>query len=62
MNNFPPIFKSYQFYVLLAGLIVFTVKQFAPEFPLTETEIVALFVFALGLLGIRVEGKTRGLW
>jgi hypothetical protein len=58
----PPLFKSYQFYVLLAGLIVFIVKQYAPEFPLSEAEIVALFVFALGVLGIQVEGRSRGLW
>lgn len=58
----PPIFKSYQLYVLLAGLIVFVVKQYAPDFPFTETEIVAFFVFVLGLLGVQVEGRQRGLW
>ena len=58
----PPLFKSYQFYVLLAGLIVFIVKQYAPDFPFSEVEIVAFFVFVLGLFGIQVEGRSRGLW
>jgi hypothetical protein len=46
------IFQSLNFLALLAGLLSFVVRFYLPSFPLDETQILSLILFALGLIGI----------
>jgi hypothetical protein len=44
----------------LAGLIYLIVKQFNPDFPFTQEEVLRAFLFLLGVLGVVVtEAKAR---
>lgn len=55
-----PIFKSLTFWTLLVGVIVFAVKFYQPEFPLSEVNILALVLFALGLIGVTPSIRAAG--
>jgi uncharacterized membrane protein YqjE len=55
-----PIFKSLTFWTLLVGLIAFVVRFYQPEFPLSEVNILALVLFALGLIGVVPSFKAHG--
>jgi len=50
MSN--PIYKSYTFWALIAGLLAFVAKFFYSAFPLDEAQILATLLFILGLTGI----------
>lgn len=56
----PPIFKSLNFYTLLVGLIAFVIRFYQPNFPLSEANILALVLFALGLIGVVPTFKVKG--
>jgi hypothetical protein len=56
-----PIYKSRIFWTLVAGLIAFIAKYYAPEFPFSETEILALVIFVLNIFKIKPELQARGL-
>ena len=56
-----PIYKSRIFWTLVAGLIAFIAKYDAPEFPFSETEILALVIFVLNIFKIKPELQARGL-
>jgi hypothetical protein len=49
------LFKSLPFWVLVAGLIGFVVRFFAPEFPYTDAVILSVIVFLLNRFGIQPE-------
>jgi len=53
------IYKQYTFWLLVAGLVAYVVKYFAPDFPFSQDDIVAFFGFLLGLFGIALENKAR---
>lgn len=55
------ILKSKVFWTLVAGLLAFVIKQFAPQFPLDEAQILGIIVFVLGMFNIQPELKARGL-
>lgn len=57
----PPVYKSYRFWVLVAGLLAFIAANYAPSFPFTSEQILQAIVFILGLLGIVPELKSRNL-
>lgn len=56
-----PIYKSKIFWTLIAGLIAFVVKFFAPDFPFNEVEILAVIFFVLNSFKIEPELRARGL-
>ncbi len=53
--------KSRVFWTLVAGLLIYIIKVFYPQFPLDQDGILALVIFVLGLFGITPELKARGL-
>jgi len=55
-----PIFKSLTFWTLLVGLVACVVRFYQPEFPLSEVNILALVLFALGLIGVTPTFKLTG--
>lgn len=54
------IFKSLTFWTLVVGVIAFVLRWFFPAFPLDEASILALVLFALGLIGITPTLRARG--
>lgn len=56
-----PIHKSKIFWTLIAGVIAFISKYYAPDFPLSEVEILAIILFVLNLFKIKPELQARGL-
>ena len=56
-----PIYKSRIFWTLLAAVVAFVAKYYAPEFPFSETEILALMLFVLNIFKIKPELQARGL-
>jgi hypothetical protein len=60
-ENPMPIYRSQIFWTLIAGLIAFVAKYFAPSFPFSEVEILAALIFVLNLFKIQPELKARGL-
>lgn len=54
------ITKSLTFWTLLAGLAAFIARWYFPTFPLDETTILSVVLFALGLIGIVPQLKARG--
>ena len=59
MSN-PPIYKSLTFWTLLVGLVMFAMTFYVPAFPLTIPNVLALVLFALGLIGVYPTFKARG--
>ncbi len=55
-----PIVYSLQFWTLVAGLLAFTARYYFPSFPLDEAGILALLLFALGLIGIVPQFRLYG--
>lgn len=53
--SFSDLFKSLAFWTLVAGLIGFVVRFFAPEFPYTDAVILAVIVFVLNRVGINPQ-------
>jgi len=56
-----PIYKSKIFWTLIAGVAAFVAKFYAPEFPFSEVEILAVIIFVLNLFKIEPELRARGL-
>jgi hypothetical protein len=56
-----PIYKSMDFWKLVAGLLAFAAKWYASSFPFTSDVLLAALVFLLGLFGINPELRARGL-
>lgn len=54
------IFQSLTFWTLLVGVIAFVLRWYYPDFPLDEISILALVLFALGLIGITPTLRARG--
>jgi hypothetical protein len=57
--TFLDLVRSKPFWVLVSGLAYFIVRSYVPTFPLNEENILALIVFALGLLNIKPELRAR---
>ena len=55
------IVHSLAFWQLVAGLLVFVVRFFAPTFPFDQTVIVGFIIFILSFFGIYPELRIRGL-
>ena len=55
-----PILKSLYFWTLVVGLIAFVVKFYQPGFPLSEANILALVLFALGLFDVVPTFRVKG--
>jgi hypothetical protein len=55
------LLKSYQFWVLVAGILAFVAKTYFPTFPLDEAQLLALIVFILAAFNIKPELQARGL-
>jgi len=60
MSSTSPIYKSLNFWTLLVGLIMFVVQFFVPTFPLSQADILALVLFALGLIGVVPTFRLAG--
>jgi hypothetical protein len=56
-----PLYKSKIFWTLVAGLVAFVAKFYAPTFPFSEVEILAAIIFVLNLFKIEPELRARGL-
>jgi len=54
------IFQSLTFWTLLIGVVAFALRWYFPNFPLDEVSILALVLFALGLIGITPTLRARG--
>jgi hypothetical protein len=46
---------------MVAGLLAFVAKAYAPNFPLDEAGILAVILFVLGFFNIYPELRARGL-
>lgn len=55
------IFKSKAFWVLVAGLVGFVLRFYAPQFPYSDAVILAVVIFILNQLGINPELRWFGL-
>lgn len=55
------ILKSLSFWTLVAGLIGFVARFYAPEFPYTDAVILSIIVFLLREVGINPELRARGV-
>ena len=60
MSETPPIYKSLTFWTLLVGIGMFVVQFYVPAFPLTTVNILALVLFALGLIGVTPTFRVFG--
>lgn len=47
-----------QFWTLLVGVVAFVLRYFLPGFPLDETQILAVVLFVLGLLGVTPQFRV----
>lgn len=54
------LFRSLAFWTLVAGLIGFVVRFFAPDFPYSETVILSVIVFLLNQFGINPQLRIMG--
>ena len=54
------ILKSRIFWGMVAGLVAFVAKAYAPNFPLDEAQILGVILFILGFFGIYPELRARG--
>lgn len=54
------LFKSLAFWTLVAGLIGFVVRFYAPEFPYTDAVILSVIVFLLNRVGINPQLMIMG--
>lgn len=50
-----------QIVTVVAGLLVMLAKQFYPGFPFDEAQIASFIVFLLGLFGVVVSFRARGV-
>lgn len=55
------IVNSLAFWQLVAGLFLFVVRFFAPEFPFDQAIVVSVIVFVLSYFNINPELRIRGL-
>jgi hypothetical protein len=55
------IINSLAFWQLVAGLLFFVLRWFAPSFPFDQGIILAFIVFVLGWFGVTPELRARGL-
>ena len=60
MSSNPPIYKSLTFWTLLVGVLAFVLTFYLPAFPLSAPNILALVLFALGLIGVWPAFRTYG--
>lgn len=56
-----PIVNSLAFWQMVAGFLVFVIRFFAPDFPLSPEVILGVILFVLGYVGITPELRMRGL-
>lgn len=54
-----PIYLSYVFWTLVAGILAFVAKFFWPAFPFTNAEILSLILFILGLFKVIPAARAR---
>ena len=54
------IYNSLPFWQLVAGLVFFVLRYFAPDLPVDEPMILAIILFILAALGIVPELRARG--
>ena len=54
------LWTSLAFWTLVAGLIGFVVHFFAPDFPYTNTVILAVIIWVLNQIGINPQLQYRG--
>ena len=54
------IYKSLTFWTLLVGVAGFAIRFYAPAFPLDDVSILALVLFALGLIGVTPTFRAKG--
>jgi hypothetical protein len=54
-------YNSLAFWQLVAGLVFFVLRYFAPTLPIDEAIILAVILFVLAALGIVPELRARGL-
>jgi hypothetical protein len=54
------IYNSLTFWTLLVGLIGFAIRFYYAAFPLDNVSILALVLFALGLIGVVPAVRARG--
>jgi len=54
------IYNSLSFWQLVAGLVFFVLRYFAPSLPLDEPTILAVILFILAALGVVPELRARG--
>lgn len=54
------IFKSLTFWTLLVGLGMFIATFYAPTFPLSAANVLALVLFVLGLFGVAPTFRVKG--
>lgn len=57
----PPIYSSLAFLELVAGLAAFVIQTLQPGSPVTKEMVLMAFALVLGLLGVSVELRERGL-
>ena len=55
------IVNSLAFWQLVAGLLYFVVRFFAPSFPMDQGVILGVILFILGWFGVKPELRFRGL-
>lgn len=56
-----PIYKSLTFWTLLVGLLMFVITFFAPTFPLSAANVLALVLFVLGLIGVTPQLQAKAM-
>lgn len=55
------IFKSKAFWILVAGLVGFVVRFYAPNFPYTDAVVLSVIIFVLNQLGVNPELQYNNL-
>lgn len=55
------LFKSLTFWTMVAGLLGFVVRFYAPEFPYSDAVILSIIVWVLTQFGINPELRYSGL-
>ena len=51
--------KTRTFWVMVVGLLLYIVKQYFPNFPISEEMLLDVVVFVLGLFGVVLESRLR---
>lgn len=54
------IFKSLAFWTLVAGLVGFVVRFYAPNFPYTDAVILGIIIYLLNQIGINPQLRLMG--